>query len=287
MLTSYRRCDSGRQFQRLDRGKPARITSPSLDCSSPETAPIQVERGRIPFSVPGDMYALWSSDDTTGNRFWKTLRELERDAPVRAVVPREGKFIPCHAWEIGTDLVSLPSLTDLSDSLANGPIDQKRTPAGCLVGLTNKGHVLRIGGLSHENSTQVLRCVSADVRLLNRGTQLPICTSGSGDCVFYLSQRSQRPNQVTASGNLGGDHARYPHKPRRLDNPQMSCARFPDLQVTASACISFIALGGTTGTTRGSSRLLSHNFRTILSPPSLWLTQLRCSHFLGGSPDAG
>lgn len=160
MLTSGRRCDFGRQFQYLDWGKPAQITSPSLDCSSP----------RIPFSVPGDMYALRPSDDTTGN---PVLENPERTGTRHTCTdrcPRGGESYP---QEIDADLISRM-------------IDQNCSPSGYLVELTNKGHILQTDGLSHEDSIRILRYLGTGVRptrvcLLNRGTQL---RSGPGDRVF-------------------------------------------------------------------------------------------------------
>lgn len=108
------------------------------------------------------MYVLRLSDGTTGNRFWITLRELEEDASSRAVVPKEGKVIPCHTCEINADLVSLQSLVDLPDLPATGLIEEERRKkikfikiaalSGLPFGLMNKERILETGGLSHENS---------------------------------------------------------------------------------------------------------------------------------------
>ena len=172
-------------------GRPFRLVSPSLDCSSPETTPFQIECGWSYSSVltrSGDVYAWWPFGDTLGSVYRKTVAELDLDESTKAIVPDDGTVIPCHTWEINEDPVKLPILPDLPDLQATGlPKEELKKDTklikiaafdNCLVGLTNKGHVLKIDGLNSEDAVQIWHYVSEGVRVIyhlfsSRGIQLP------------------------------------------------------------------------------------------------------------------
>ena len=156
-------------------GRPFRLASPSLDCSSPETTPLQIECGWAFSAVltrSGDVYAWWPFNDTFQDRYRQTMDELDLDQSTKAIVPEGGTVIPCHTWEINKDPVKLPILPDLPDLPATGlPEGETRKETklikiaafdNCLIGLTNKGHVLKIDGLTDEDSIQIWRYVSDD-----------------------------------------------------------------------------------------------------------------------------
>ncbi|KAG5647470.1 hypothetical protein DXG03_009401 [Asterophora parasitica] len=77
-----------------------------------------------------------------------------------AVLP-DTNTIPCETWDLNEDPVRLPSLPPLP-TLTNGDEDEKPTQLvqiagldGHLIGLTNKGHVLKFDGLdSAETSSE-------------------------------------------------------------------------------------------------------------------------------------
>jgi len=128
-----------------------RLVSPLLDCSSPETTPIQIQCETLFSAVltrSGDVY-VWSMYAEGMTKYRNKYR--------RVAVPDGGTDIPCHTWEINVDPTKLPSLPDLPDLPMTGlPEEERRKEtkliqiAACsnsLVGLTNKGHVLQVGRL--------------------------------------------------------------------------------------------------------------------------------------------
>ena len=136
-------------------GSPYRLVSPLLDRLSQEKAPIQIECGAFFSAVltrSGDVYA-WPEDALL---YKKPVARLA----TRAVVPDGGTVIPCHTWEVNVHPVKLPIPLDLPDLLMTGiPEEERRKEtkfikiAACftsLVGLTNKGHVLKIDDLMYE-----------------------------------------------------------------------------------------------------------------------------------------
>ena len=156
-------------------GRPFRLDSPSLDCSSPETTPVQIECGWAFSTVltkSGDVYAWWPSGDAFEESYREIMSELDKDESTKAIVPDNMKVIPCHTFEIRKDPLKLPVLPDLPDLLATGlPEEESRKDTkliriaafdNSLVGLTNKGHVLKIDGLTDEESVQIWSYVSND-----------------------------------------------------------------------------------------------------------------------------
>lgn len=158
-------------------GRPFRLVSPLLDCSSPETTPAQVECGWAFCTVlmkSGDVYAWWPFGESFEDQYRKENAELDNNESTKAIVPDDGKVIPCHTWEMKKDPVKLPVLPDLPDLPATGLPEKERKKEtklikiapfdNCLVGLTNKGHVLKIDGLTDEESIQIWRYVSGNAR---------------------------------------------------------------------------------------------------------------------------
>lgn len=156
-------------------GRPFRLVSPLLDCSSPETTPLQIECGWAFSTVltrSGDVYAWWPSGGAFEDRYRQAMAELDRDESTKAKVAEEETVVPCHTWEITKDPVKLPVLPDLPDLLGTGlPEEELRKETklikiaaldNFLVGLTNKGHVLKIDGMTDEDSIQIWRYVSAN-----------------------------------------------------------------------------------------------------------------------------
>ena len=160
-------------------GRPFRLVSPSLDCSSPETTPIQIECGWAFSAVltrSGDVYAWWPTGATFEDRYREAMTELDKDQSTKAIVPDDGTVIPCHTWEIKRDPAKLPVLPDLPDLAGTGLGEEEHRKEtklikiaafdNCLVGLTNKGHVLKIDGLTDEDSIQIWRYVSGIGRMI-------------------------------------------------------------------------------------------------------------------------
>ena len=157
-------------------GRPFRLVSPSLDCSSPETTPVQIECGWAFSTVltkSGDVYAWWPFGGTFEESYRETMVELDKDESTKAIVPENTTVIPCHTFEVHKDPLKLPILPNLPDLRATGlPEEEGRKETklikiaafdNCLVGLTNKGHVLKIDGLTDEDSVQIWQYVSNNV----------------------------------------------------------------------------------------------------------------------------
>ena len=168
-------------------GRPFQLVSSSLGCSSPETTPVQVECGWGFCSVltkSGDVYAWWPY----GDQYWDGMEELDKDESTKAIIPNDGTVIPCHTWEINEDPTMLPKLPDLPDLPGTGLAEEEREKETklikivasykSLVGLTNKGHVLKSGRLTDKGSIQDWRYVSKSIQTItylcsNHDTQLP------------------------------------------------------------------------------------------------------------------
>ena len=176
-------------FVRWD--KPLRLVSPSLDCSSPKTTPVQVECNRQMCAVltkSGDMYAWCPFKSPFGLSYKEGLAELEKEEYTKAAIPDDGTVIPFRTMEIDWDPVKDPTLLDLPELPETGLSEEERrketklikiaATQGCFIGLTNKGHVLRLDGLSHEDSSGTWYYVRKNARkilyLYSKGdTQLP------------------------------------------------------------------------------------------------------------------
>jgi hypothetical protein len=83
--------------------------------------------------------------------------DQQGDKTVPATLGGTNPIIPCETWEADTDPIQLPPLPLLPDLTGESTEDQDLTQlikiAGLdnhLIGLTNKGHVLKFGSLQDE-----------------------------------------------------------------------------------------------------------------------------------------
>ena len=154
-------------------GWPVRLISPALDCSSPETVPIQTESGRSFSAVltkSGDVYAWWPNIGTFNDQYQEGI--INHRIRVDLVPDHEG-VIPCRTWELKINLIKLPVLPDLPDLVAIGISGEEHKEETrlikivacneCLIGLTNKGHVLKLARLSSEHNARIWHYVSENV----------------------------------------------------------------------------------------------------------------------------
>ena len=156
-----------------DWAEPTRLVSPSLDCSSPETTPIQIDCGQT-FSVvltrSGDVYAWWADAGTFRELY------LETHDPTMGLIADHEGVIHCQTLELKMDPIKLPTLPDLPDLLATGLSEEEHRKEtklikiaacdDCLIGLTNKGHVLKLDELDNEEYTRIWRYVSENACVL-------------------------------------------------------------------------------------------------------------------------
>ena len=101
------------------------------------------------------------------------MAKLDKDKSTKTIVPRGGTVIPCHTWEINTDPVKVPILSDLPDLPGTGLSEEERKKETklikiaaldhCLVGLTNQGHVLVLDGMGKEDSIRNWHYVSQGI----------------------------------------------------------------------------------------------------------------------------
>ena len=146
-------------------GRPFRLVSRFLDCSSPETTPLQIECGYSTCTIltkSGDVYAWWPFEGTLGDLYREGMAKLDKDESTKAILPDDGTVIPCHTWEIKMDPVKkLQMYYVMSDLPGTGLTEEERRKetklikiaavTWGLIGLTNKGHVIMLDKLYGEH----------------------------------------------------------------------------------------------------------------------------------------
>ena len=78
-------------------GRPFRLVSPSLDCSFPETTPVQIECGWAFSTVltkPGDVYAWWPFGGTFEESYREAIAESDEDESTRRFSPETKRLYP-------------------------------------------------------------------------------------------------------------------------------------------------------------------------------------------------
>ena len=111
----------------------------------------------------------WPLGSTFKGWYQEVMAKMDRDSFTEATVLNEG-VMPCYTWEVDKDPAKLPILPDLPDLPAAGLSEEERRKEtklikiaafdNCLIGLTNKGHVLKMDGLADEDPVQTWRYVS-------------------------------------------------------------------------------------------------------------------------------
>ncbi|KAH8093827.1 RCC1/BLIP-II [Cristinia sonorae] len=148
-------------------GRPFRIQSPLLDKASPSHTPVQVESGWAFTALlmeSGDVLVYWPCSGEMQEKIGERFRVFDGIEGSKAIPSdEEPNVIPCYIWTLeGVDPVRLPPIPhQLPDLLATGLSEEENRKetrlvkiAGMdnnLIGLTNKGHVLRFNKLSGEN----------------------------------------------------------------------------------------------------------------------------------------
>lgn len=143
-------------------GRPFRIVSSLLDCQSPDTTPAQIECGWQFSSVltkSGTVLVFWPFEGQVHEAYTAKMEQLDQDRTALGH-PIDG-VIPCSTWDLEnnpTELPPLPGLPQLTGTNLDAETLRKETALikiaamdRSLVGLTNKGHVVKID-LSTEGS---------------------------------------------------------------------------------------------------------------------------------------
>ncbi|KAI0794449.1 RCC1/BLIP-II [Fomes fomentarius] len=157
-------------------GRPFRLSASSIDKSSPETTPVQVESGWSFSSIlteSGDVLVYWPINGYIEEVIDLKMEDLDYtdDVELKAASmarPSEDEpdVVPCYWWVLqGAELIRLPAIPTgrlpklECTGLEDDPEESIRLVkiAGLdnnILGLTNKGHVLRYGSLNREDTYQ-------------------------------------------------------------------------------------------------------------------------------------
>ena len=160
-------------------GRPFQLVSSLLDCSSPETTPIQIACN-YPFSTvltrSGDAYQWELFGGSINSQYLETMAKLDKDESTQVIVPDGEVVIPCYTWKMNADPIKLPIPPNLPDLPMTGlPEEEQRketkliriaSGGDYLVGLTNKGHVLKMERLHITGSTQAWCYVSVSAQMV-------------------------------------------------------------------------------------------------------------------------
>lgn len=142
---------SGQVWTFLSWGRPFKLSSNIL--ALPEYKPVQVECGWGFSSVlvkSGDVFVWWPFSGEMKNIIDRENEEMDRAGDKKAIASPEG-VIPCVTWSIEDNIVRLPSIPTLpplgeeNDEENSTKLVQIAGLEGHIIGLTNKGHVLKIG----------------------------------------------------------------------------------------------------------------------------------------------
>jgi SCF-associated factor 1 len=146
-------------------GRPFRLDTTMLDCTSPETTPIQAqaESGWSFCSIltqSGDVLVFWPFIGEIGRHFHEENIAMDERGDCQAY-PTSDHRIPCIAWPLRADPSRIPPIPELPELSHTGSSQEERSKTTLikiaafdnhLIGLTNKGHILKFGDLSNDTS---------------------------------------------------------------------------------------------------------------------------------------
>ena len=211
-------------------GRPFQLVSPFLDCSSPETTPIQVECSWFSAALTrsGDVYLWWPFTGALSDQYTKVIQAMKKDESLKAVVSDNETVIPCHTFSIHMDPVKAPTLPNLPDLPATGLSERKCRKETklikiaidnfSLIGLTNKGHVLKLDGLKDENCMLTWHYVSESTnsqtcsQLGYTAIKVLWYRKGEGAPSLPYQHRHRWPGNTTRNGVTIKYHAHHPCK---------------------------------------------------------------------------
>jgi len=135
-------------------GRPFRLVPDFF--TDADSKPIQLECGWGFSSVlthSGDVFIWWPFSGGMAARIQHANTEMDEQGD-RTASALPDRSIPCVTWDLNEDPVRLPSIPPLPDLTNGGGNEEKPTKLiqiagldGHLIGLTNKGHVLKFGCL--------------------------------------------------------------------------------------------------------------------------------------------
>ncbi|KAG6821200.1 hypothetical protein H0H93_004020 [Arthromyces matolae] len=134
-------------------GRPFRLASDIFN--DPASKPMQIECGwqfSSVLTVSGDVFIWWPFSGSTAETIEVINTQMNEQGDKKAS-PQADNSIPCVTWDLNenpTQLPLIPSLPEISDGESEDKPTQLIQIAGMdtqIVGLTNKGHVLKFGNL--------------------------------------------------------------------------------------------------------------------------------------------
>ncbi|VDB94260.1 unnamed protein product [Peniophora sp. CBMAI 1063] len=147
-------------------GRPFYLESERFNGLLPETTPVQAEAGwsfSAILTQSGDVLVYWHDDGAMRRAFNRQMALMDRDNGTKARPDEQSKTIPCATWGLKEDPFVLRPIPDLPVLSRNGLSEEQQAEptklvkiAGMdnvLIGLTNKGHVMKHGGLHNELSS--------------------------------------------------------------------------------------------------------------------------------------
>jgi SCF-associated factor 1 len=145
-------------------GRPFRLDTPMLDCTMPETTPLYAESGWSCCAIltqSNDVLVYWPFSGEVGSRLTEE-EDIMNERGDSHAYPTSDHTIPCVPLALRVNplrIPPIPALPELNDAGLSQEERSKETVLvkiaafdNSLIGLTNKGHVLKFGDLSNEHS---------------------------------------------------------------------------------------------------------------------------------------
>ncbi|KAF5378889.1 hypothetical protein D9615_006986 [Tricholomella constricta] len=133
-------------------GRPFRLVSDLF--TDPDSKPLQIECGwafSCVLTQSGDVFVWWPFSGEMAVHIERVNTEMDDQGDKKASALPD-KTIPCVTWDLNEDPVRLPSippLPELTEESEEKPTQLIQIAGldGHIIGLTNKGHVLKFGSL--------------------------------------------------------------------------------------------------------------------------------------------
>lgn len=109
----------------------------------------------------GEVFVWWPFDGAMGRAVQQKMRDMDSEGGKRALPSKDG-LIPCVTWDLDIIPIRLPAIPDLPELSDTDPDVSKSQNIELIqiaafdqhiIGLTNRGHVLKYGGLHDDTAT--------------------------------------------------------------------------------------------------------------------------------------
>ncbi|KII85876.1 hypothetical protein PLICRDRAFT_115016 [Plicaturopsis crispa FD-325 SS-3] len=141
----------------LSWGRPFRLRSPLVDCTTPSSTPAQVECGwafSAALTHSGEVLVWFPFGGVLAPYVTARNTDMDHEGDKKAQATAEG-VVECYQWEVEHDpraLPGLPALPELHGDSSETVLVKIAAMDKCLIGLTNQGHVLKYGELVSETT---------------------------------------------------------------------------------------------------------------------------------------